>query len=143
MSRLEQDRAAALEASRVSQAQAKRENAKHTPGPWLAKPTGPWDGWDGWSVEDASGSVVCDAHGSQLSGTREANARLIAGAPEMLEALKAYEAWADKTICKDVELSGIRKQIRAAIARATGEQHDPNAPLPRQLHQSIRKDNPM
>lgn len=43
-------------------------------------------------------------------------------APDMLAALQSYEAWADKTICKDVELSGIRKQIRAAIARATGEQ---------------------
>ena len=34
MSRLETDRAAALEASKASQAKAKRENAKHTPGPW-------------------------------------------------------------------------------------------------------------
>lgn len=34
MSRLERDRAASLEASKASQAQAKRENAKHTPGPW-------------------------------------------------------------------------------------------------------------
>jgi hypothetical protein len=32
MSRLETDRAAALEASKASQARAKRENAKHTPG---------------------------------------------------------------------------------------------------------------
>ena len=37
MSRLERDRAAALEASKASQAKAKRENAKHTPGPWVVR----------------------------------------------------------------------------------------------------------
>ena len=115
MSRLERDRAAALEASKASQAKAKRENAKHTPGPWRATEktiTAP-------ETEDRLG-MECRLYGGNGSDNR-ANARLIAGAPEMLEALKAYEAWADKTICKDVELSGIRKQIRAAIARATGE----------------------
>ena len=37
---------------------------------------------------------------------------------ELLEALEAYEAWADKTICTDVILKRIREQIRAAIASA-------------------------
>ena len=37
---------------------------------------------------------------------------------ELLEALEAYEAWADKTICTDVDLKRIREQIRAAIASA-------------------------
>lgn len=134
MNRLEQDRAAALEASRVSQAKAKRENAKtsHTPGPWEAKPTGPWDGWDGWSVEDAFGSVVCDAHGSQFSGTREANARLIAASPDLLEALQSVWLWAEnqsdaqsKGGHETFDLMMLREQrdiARAAIARATGEQ---------------------
>ena len=124
MSRLETDRAAAMEASKASQAQAKRENAKHTPGPWEA------------AIQPGCHAVIASLSGGPKAVAiignntpddgnepmRFANARLIAGAPEMLEALKAYEAWADKTICKDVELSGIRKQIRAAIARATGEQ---------------------
>ena len=124
MNRLERDRAAALEASKASQAKAKRENAKHTPGPWEA------------AIQPGCHAVIASLSGGPKAVAiignntpddgnepmRFANARLIAGAPEMLEALKAYEAWADKTICKDVELSGIRKQIRAAIARATGEQ---------------------
>ena len=123
MSRLETDRAAALAASKASQANAKRENAKHTPGPWEA------------AIQPGCHAVIASLSGGPKAVAiignntpddgnepmRFANARLIAGAPEMLEALKAYEAWADKTICKDVELSGIRKQIRAAIARATGE----------------------
>jgi hypothetical protein len=37
---------------------------------------------------------------------------------ELLAALKAYEAWADPTICRDAELRAIRIQIRAAIAKA-------------------------
>ncbi len=40
---------------------------------------------------------------------------------ELLAALKAYEAWADPTICRDAELRAIRIQIRAAIARAEGK----------------------
>jgi hypothetical protein len=40
---------------------------------------------------------------------------------ELLEALKAYEAWADPTICRDAELRAIRIQIRAAIAKAEGK----------------------
>ena len=94
---------------------------KPTPGPWEAKPTGPWDGWDGWSVEDATGAVVCDAHGSQLNGRREANARLIAAAPELLEALRE--------IFHDVKQGAIPndddewwKKASTAIAKATGEQ---------------------
>lgn len=89
---------------------------KPTPGPWEAKPTGPWDGWDGWSVEDADGSVVCDAHGSQFNGRREANARLIAEAgtvfhntglspvqlveqrDELLQALQDLMAWQVKNV---------------------------------------------
>ena len=103
---------------------------KPTPGPWEAKPTGPWDGWDGWSVEDATGAVVCDAHGSQLDGRREANARLIAAAPELLEAAKLVLEWYEAEdnhsgtdfyqrmqMCRDSE-----DAIRAAIAKATGEQ---------------------
>ena len=135
MIRLEKYRAAALEASKASQAKAKRENAKHTPGPWTKadRLNGPW--WHISSDHTIGGNrclsgkqAIACVHGESKKGSAayaemfEANARLIAAAPEMLDALKAYEAWADKTICKDVELSGIRKQIRAAIARATGEQ---------------------
>lgn len=82
---------------------------KHTPGPWTAKPTGPWDGWDGWSVEDAAGTAVCDAHGSQLDGAREANARLIAAAPDLLYALVA----ARSELWRLLDLRGIEpKQAR-------------------------------
>jgi hypothetical protein len=38
----------------------------------------------------------------------------------LLEACKAYDRWADKTLCYDRELRPIRAQIRAAIAKAEG-----------------------
>lgn len=88
---------------------------KPTPGPWEAKPTGPWDGWDGWSVEDADGSVVCDAHGSQFDGRREANARLIAEAGTVFH----------NTGLSPVQLVEMVKELKAALGGITAmcEQH--------------------
>jgi hypothetical protein len=40
----------------------------------------------------------------------------------LLEACKAYDQWADKTLCYDRELRPIRAQIRAAIKNAEGGQ---------------------
>lgn len=48
------------------------------------------------------------------------DARLIAAAPDLLDALQSYLAWADKTICLDADLRAIRENARAAIAKATG-----------------------
>jgi len=93
-------------------------NAKHTPGPW--------------SVRKPGGTVVItlDArHGGycevartvsgSLNSQREANARLIASAPDLLEALilalPYVEDASDSASPADQEI------IRAAIAKATGE----------------------
>lgn len=103
--------------------------AKHTPGPWRAERTGPWDGWDGWEVIAKDGATVCNGLGSQRNPIREANARLIAAAPELLEAAKLVLEWYEAEdnhsgtdfyqrmqMCRDSE-----DAIRAAIAKATGE----------------------
>ena len=42
-------------------------------------------------------------------------ATLTAQRDALLEACKAYDQWADKTICCDPELAAIRQQMRAAI----------------------------
>jgi hypothetical protein len=93
--------------------------SKHTPGPWRASnatvyapnqnaprqmiPIKIESGWlDGaWESDD-------EAH---------ANARLIAAAPEMLEALELIDGYDGDAI----PVSQVRETVRAALAKARGE----------------------
>lgn len=93
--------------------------AKHTPGPWEARPddrgAGSYPYCTVWAGPPGlNGSVVAairlDDEGRELPF--EANARLIAAAPELLEALKGVLAVADR---KTNEFDA----ARAAIAKAT------------------------
>ena len=94
-------------------------NAQHTPGPWAKI---------GASVANASTrktiavAVGCDGN----SGEEEANARLIAAAPELLEALEAFlrapsvgsgGPGSSTIVVQDFNL----RAARAAIAKATGQ----------------------
>ena len=110
MSRLEQDRAAALAASKASQAKAKRENAKHTPGPWVVRTIDQSLA----TVETQDGEyIICNA--AQLRGDdwktehaeRKANARLIAAAPEMLDALDGLAAQV-RPLWAELDIDGFR-----------------------------------
>ena len=106
--------------------------AKHTPGPWkkAERPNGPW-----WHISADYGldkykgcgrqAVAC-VHGvskrrgeSAYSEMFEANARLIAAAPELLDALRYIEGVALANEPRD--LPTIAAKARAAIAKATGE----------------------
>ena len=109
-----------------------------TPGPWRAEFP------DEISVRDADGgriAILANLKGRLgMKGRRdtsevEANARLIAAAPDLLEALQWYEAKAVQmgraAIHQDSKLMlALMKEMaveygakaRAAIARATGEQ---------------------
>ncbi len=125
MIRIEQDRAAALEASKASQAQAKRENAKHTPGPWEA------------AIQSGCHAVIASLSGGPKAVAiignntpddgnepmRFANARLIAGAPDLLAALQRIVAVLDKQVASPhlAERASPLAQAKAAIAKATGE----------------------
>ncbi len=125
MSRLERDRAAALEASKASQAKAKRENAKHTPGPWEAV------------IQPGCHAVIASLSGGPKAVAiignntpddgnepmRFANARLIAGAPDLLAALQRIVAVLDKQVASPhlAERASPLAQAKAAIAKATGE----------------------
>ena len=120
MSRLETDRAAALEASKASQANAKRENAKHTPGPWMVEPLGSAC----FEVKCECGYFIATCHDG-VRGDRNAdvNARLIAGAPDLLAALQRIVAVLDKQVASPhlAERASPLAQAKAAIAKATGE----------------------
>ena len=99
--------------------------SKHTPGPWV--------------VDEANTNLVarlvdgvyeyvCAVEPSSFS-TREynneqeeADARLIAAAPELLEALQACEARLTHLAQNSVNVVAELKQARAAIAKAEGKQ---------------------
>lgn len=113
---------------------------KHTPGPWYVG-SGTYEGrniYSTASVTDGEGftyqPVVATAEDDEVA-CWDANARLIAAAPDLLEALQWYEAKAVQmgraAIHQDSKLMlALMKEIaveygakaRAAIARATGEQ---------------------
>lgn len=82
------------------------ENATHTPGPWF---------WDKVSTGHCR-HVIVDSEGFTIanpSPMSEADARLIAAAPELLTALQAG-------VDNDIPMADWLSMARAAIARATG-----------------------
>ena len=93
-------------------------DAKHTPGPWEVTGTD--------TVQTADGFVVAwGAHFDQ-DGKTEANARLIAAAPEMLETLERFVRVVDLrraevgVVPTGIDVQRIEHYARAAIAKARG-----------------------
>ena len=94
--------------------------SKHTPGPWYwSHDYKTCDGRATWSLigSDGYGILSCDGEENSPQGLNDgANARLIAAAPELLEALKAVLA----NSLDSKGLADAHKQARDAIAKATG-----------------------
>ena len=93
-----------------------REAMKHTPGPWVVDPA-VRQGFTVYAPKEGFIVGTQDEEGRYGAIESEANARLIAAAPELLEALKSVIAWLDapdESAFSDSELA------RAAIAKATG-----------------------
>ena len=90
---------------------------KRTPGPWHTGGHGNTIIYaaDGWAVADVK--VYHNRHNGY--GETQANARLIAAAPDLLDALEAVKAWDVSNLALDIPLE-IRKQMQAAIAKAEG-----------------------
>jgi hypothetical protein len=91
----------------------------HTPGPWFSASY----------VVGSDKGTIANAYNPRLGDEGEANARLIAAAPEMLEALRRLTfaaASRDNTMgdpcrlleCK-AELAAATREAQAIIARAT------------------------
>ena len=95
--------------------------AKHTPGPWAHHNTP-----TPFIYVNAGGLPICQiytstAHGQSM-GEQFANARLIAAAPELLEALqKMLPELRGLSIVSDTAAEMLR-EAEAAIAKSTGEQ---------------------
>ena len=126
------DQRAAQKASTEAQARVKRENAAHTPGPWQLLP-------------EEAGKDYLRIRGTQLGGRykvanvhcvvcegmpeisrREAteslaNARLIAAAPELLDALKACAGVCAGEVTTKSGLINALEKARAVMRKATGD----------------------
>lgn len=87
---------------------------KHTPGPWFGRPY-----HDPILIQGCDEVGLCIAFscggGGQKRDEFKANARLIAAAPDLLEALQELLASVEGVPC------GPEAKCRAAIAKATGE----------------------
>ena len=106
----------------------------HTPGPWWIEPVGTIrndaDGNPRYDlpriVRFGDGHSICKAHliGGNDPDQALANARLIAAAPDLLEALEAMiEEWIDYATLNNLGDPGAKHNIklaRAAIAKAKG-----------------------
>lgn len=91
----------------------------HTPGPW--EHTGNGDIQGNEDNGHGMGPVdVCSVYLRTVKGRTEANARLIAAAPELLAALKQFDAWPN--MHRQDGLLNAFDAARAAIAKADGEQ---------------------
>lgn len=106
---------------------------KHTPAPWIVKSPTNIKG-DGWTRIMSNGVQIAKVNALHPAGKREAgdfeqetaNARLIAAAPELLEALQAlfencamtHNRWGDGDNTKEADAA--IQAARAAIAKATG-----------------------
>ena len=102
---------------------------KHTPGPWYVG-TGTYEGRNIYSVASVTDDegftyqpLVANAEDDGIN-CWDANARLIAAAPDLLEALQVMvrDYSAAHASCGDLEMSPALFQAQRAIARATGDQ---------------------
>lgn len=90
----------------------------HTSGSWEARIYGGWDAPRVWSD---SGSIAILQHHESGPSEAEANARLIAAAPDLLRRLGDLVEGLDGLDLPDALPARIKK-ARAAIAKATGGQ---------------------
>lgn len=124
MTRIERDRPAALAASEASQAKVKQENAQHTAGPWTHEGHGDITGIENDPARGCVGKVdVCSVYLRTVPGRHDANARLIAAAPELLEALQGLVAVLDRQLHSPHAAARASPlgRARAAIKKATGD----------------------
>jgi len=91
-------------------------STQYTPGPWVARPQGDANDWCLLTADD-KWMAAFRQNGELMVARQEANARLIAAAPEMLEALRGL---LDPATNEDgAWYRQAREAARAALAKAT------------------------
>jgi len=98
---------------------------KHTPGPWVVDgDVIRGDQQRNGSISVASMLDVSYPYGRRAGESKHANARLIAAAPELLDALEACAAVCAGEVMHKNGLVNALEKARAAIAKATGATHE-------------------
>jgi hypothetical protein len=95
---------------------------KHTPGPWKAwtsKSPFKRSGVNGLTEAGDAPFTICIMGTPNKLAETHANARLIAAAPEMLEALRAVVEEFERPHDSTRNLPSVMRAARAAIAKAT------------------------
>ena len=98
----------------------------HTPGPWLQSHRENVHGMWSTQVYDSAGVTIADlawyavVNGNVVTTAREANARLIAAAPELLACLKALVLSAHPSRAEHPAMFRAWQVAHAAIAKAEG-----------------------
>ncbi len=106
--------------------------SKHTLGPWVVGTKTEFGTHNANMIFDSQDGSVAMVYGLPSNTMLEkmdeeryaegkARARLIAAAPDLLEALKDLEAGYERLKGQGYPVSDCQKQARAAIAKATGE----------------------
>lgn len=106
--------------------------SKHTPGPWIGAGPSFGDPLPRYTTvivtewEESDNLVICELPFNHHDDENEANARLIAAAPELLEALKALIENVGSCICYDESERECKAwaMAEAAIAKAEGGSHE-------------------
>ena len=91
---------------------------KHTPGPWILHPTAHHPAVRSIGTPDTGPRRICTVGTMNGNPVDKANARLIAAAPELLEALQNIIESVDKG--NAAILCPLAAAARSAIAKATG-----------------------
>jgi hypothetical protein len=88
---------------------------QHTPGPWRVEK-------DGSAEHHNEANVINGADGTLIvyGQVGDADARLIAAAPEMLEALNEIASWGDGEVGPHMDEPDAAHIARTAIAKVTG-----------------------
>jgi len=97
----------------------------HTPGPWEASATKriTQARYVGKRIENGKTSMICDLTDSSFQSHAEANAALIAAAPDLLEALKLAQATIARLVTYHGPFNstqGTQDVVATAIAKAEG-----------------------
>jgi hypothetical protein len=90
----------------------------HTPAPWMVDGTTAAENLDVIGEGGRVAMLDCDDIDAD---TLEANARLIAAAPDMLAALQMVEAIWSRDQTANIDPESPLAKVRAAIKKATGE----------------------